>query len=277
MDPHLAQWEGPIPTLAQPKKWNIIYHPKHTSKQINGVTDIVGFLVFRIFSLNHTTGLNHPNLCKIKFLSLIWIVSGNPLFCKLQIIISPFLQISKFCHWSRPRSQNRPYFQLQINHSFLEFSNFCHWSGSLSWTIPIFTNIFFHRFLQITNVLSLIQITIRIILIFAYEKFMLLVQFTVTNHSFFAHKIIWLLLTTSSPTIHNFTLTFLIAKLYNIFRHNISFHKKLIGLDITAVSIFVTILVELTNAIFVNSTNITTTIETTVLSKYGYSMIWLSS
>ena len=47
MDPHLAQWEGPIPTLAQPKKWNIIYHLKHTRKQINGVTDIVGFLVFR--------------------------------------------------------------------------------------------------------------------------------------------------------------------------------------------------------------------------------------
>ena len=67
MDPHLAQWEGPIPTLAQPKKWNIIYHLKHTSKQINGVTDIVGFLVFRILSRNRTIVLNHPNFCKLKF------------------------------------------------------------------------------------------------------------------------------------------------------------------------------------------------------------------
>ena len=39
-----------------------------------------------------------------------------------------------------------------------------------------------------------------------------------------------------------------------------------ITLDSTAVSIFVVILVELTNTVFVNSTNITTNIETAVLS-----------
>ena len=38
-------------------------------------------------------------------------------------------------------------------------------------------------------------------------------------------------------------------------------------IDSTAVSIFVVILIELTNTIFVNSTNITTNIETAVLSK----------
>ena len=38
------------------------------------------------------------------------------------------------------------------------------------------------------------------------------------------------------------------------------------GLDSTAVSIFVVILVESTNAVFVNSTNITTNIETAALS-----------
>ena len=38
-------------------------------------------------------------------------------------------------------------------------------------------------------------------------------------------------------------------------------------LDSTAVSIFVVILVELTNAVFVNLTNITTNIETAVLSR----------
>ena len=37
-------------------------------------------------------------------------------------------------------------------------------------------------------------------------------------------------------------------------------------LDSAAVSIFVVILVELTNTVFVNSTNITTNIETAVLS-----------
>ena len=40
----------------------------------------------------------------------------------------------------------------------------------------------------------------------------------------------------------------------------------LLGLNSTAVSIFVVILVELTNTVFVNSTNITTNIETAVLS-----------
>ena len=39
-------------------------------------------------------------------------------------------------------------------------------------------------------------------------------------------------------------------------------------LDSTAVSIFVVILVELTNTVFVNSTNITTKIETAALSKF---------
>ena len=43
--------------------------------------------------------------------------------------------------------------------------------------------------------------------------------------------------------------------------------RRLPDLDSTAVSIFVAILVELTNTIFVNSTNITTNIETAVLSK----------
>ena len=38
------------------------------------------------------------------------------------------------------------------------------------------------------------------------------------------------------------------------------------ALDSTAVSIFVFILVELTNTVFVNSTNITTNIETAALS-----------
>ena len=42
-------------------------------------------------------------------------------------------------------------------------------------------------------------------------------------------------------------------------------------LDRTAVSIFVVMLVELTNTVFVNSTNITTNIETAVLSKSEYS------
>ena len=40
-------------------------------------------------------------------------------------------------------------------------------------------------------------------------------------------------------------------------------------LDSTAVSIFVVILVELTNTVFVNSTNIATKIETAVVSKAG--------
>ena len=39
------------------------------------------------------------------------------------------------------------------------------------------------------------------------------------------------------------------------------------GIDSTAVSIFVVVLVELTNTVFVNSTNITTNIETAALSK----------
>ena len=38
--------------------------------------------------------------------------------------------------------------------------------------------------------------------------------------------------------------------------------------DSAAVSMFVVILVELTNTVFVNSTNITTNIETAVLSTY---------
>ena len=41
--------------------------------------------------------------------------------------------------------------------------------------------------------------------------------------------------------------------------------------DNAAVSIFVVILAELTNTVFVNSTNITTNIETAVLSKSEYS------
>ena len=40
-------------------------------------------------------------------------------------------------------------------------------------------------------------------------------------------------------------------------------------LDSAAVSIFVVILIELTNTVFVNSTNITTNIETAVLSRSG--------
>ena len=44
------------------------------------------------------------------------------------------------------------------------------------------------------------------------------------------------------------------------------------NLDGAAVSIFVVILVELTNTVFVNSTNIKTNIETAVLSK----AVWLS-
>ena len=39
------------------------------------------------------------------------------------------------------------------------------------------------------------------------------------------------------------------------------------GIDSTAVSVFLVILVELTNTVFVNSTNITTNIETAVLSR----------
>ena len=42
--------------------------------------------------------------------------------------------------------------------------------------------------------------------------------------------------------------------------------SALVCLDSTAVSIFVVILVELTNTVFVNSTNITTNIETAALS-----------
>ena len=43
-------------------------------------------------------------------------------------------------------------------------------------------------------------------------------------------------------------------------------HRFLFLVDSTAVSIFVVILVELTNTVFVNSTNKTTNIETAVLS-----------
>ena len=43
-------------------------------------------------------------------------------------------------------------------------------------------------------------------------------------------------------------------------------NEDLQNLDSAAVSIFVVILVELTNTVFVNSTNITTNIETAVLS-----------
>ena len=42
------------------------------------------------------------------------------------------------------------------------------------------------------------------------------------------------------------------------------------GLDCAAVSIFVVILVDLTNIVFVNSTNINTNIETAVLSRLDY-------
>ena len=44
-------------------------------------------------------------------------------------------------------------------------------------------------------------------------------------------------------------------------------HLNLPHHDSAAVSIFVVILVELTNTVFVNSTNMTTNIETAVLSK----------
>ena len=44
---------------------------------------------------------------------------------------------------------------------------------------------------------------------------------------------------------------------------------EVLGVDSAAVSIFVVILVELTNTVFVNSTNITTNIETAVLSRYS--------
>ena len=44
------------------------------------------------------------------------------------------------------------------------------------------------------------------------------------------------------------------------------FRMLLAKLDSAAVSIFLVILVELTNTVFVNSTNITKNIETTVLS-----------
>ena len=46
----------------------------------------------------------------------------------------------------------------------------------------------------------------------------------------------------------------------------------LVVLDSAAVSIFVVILVELTNTVFVNSTNITTNIETAVL----FRLYWVS-
>ena len=42
------------------------------------------------------------------------------------------------------------------------------------------------------------------------------------------------------------------------------------SLDSTAVSIFVVILVKLTNTVFVNSTNITTNIETAALSRIAF-------
>ena len=45
-------------------------------------------------------------------------------------------------------------------------------------------------------------------------------------------------------------------------------------LNSTAVSIFVVVLVELTNTVFVNSTNITTNIETVVLSKKMLQEMW---
>ena len=47
--------------------------------------------------------------------------------------------------------------------------------------------------------------------------------------------------------------------------------KQTFLVDSAAVSIFVDILVELTNTVFVNSTNITTNIETAVLSRSEYS------
>ena len=47
------------------------------------------------------------------------------------------------------------------------------------------------------------------------------------------------------------------------------------GIDSAAVSIFVVILVELTNSVFVNSTNITTNIETAVLSTLAVSGVLL--
>ena len=56
---------------------------------------------------------------------------------------------------------------------------------------------------------------------------------------------------------------------HNLYHCNLFYrvaHK--IPLDSTAVLIFVGILVELTNTIFVTSTNITTNIETAVLSRY---------
>ena len=43
-----------------------------------------------------------------------------------------------------------------------------------------------------------------------------------------------------------------------------------VRVDSAAVSIFVVILVELTNTVFVNSTNITTNIETAVLSRLDH-------
>ena len=47
--------------------------------------------------------------------------------------------------------------------------------------------------------------------------------------------------------------------------------------DSTAVSILVVILVELTNTVFVNSTNITTNIETAALCSWGqFPQLWLS-
>ena len=54
--------------------------------------------------------------------------------------------------------------------------------------------------------------------------------------------------------------------------HNVVDHVDVVDeyrhydIDSTVVTIFVVILVELTNTVFVNSTNITTNIETTVLS-----------
>ena len=44
---------------------------------------------------------------------------------------------------------------------------------------------------------------------------------------------------------------------------------SLCKVDSTAVTRFVVMLVELTNTVFVNSTNITTNIETAVLSKFS--------
>ena len=53
------------------------------------------------------------------------------------------------------------------------------------------------------------------------------------------------------------------AKMETVFARNITIRI----LDSTAVSIFVVILVELTNTVFVNSTNITTNIGTAALSR----------